>query len=86
MRRVQLATIFSFTPSSTTRRILAFAHQDDSGHDIVLIVHADQTLARHGAGIYFGDIADQDRHAGALGDHDVADVLGRLAAGRRRGS
>ena len=59
------------------RRVLAFSHQHGPGHDLVLIVLADQTLARNRADGDVGEVADEQRRAVVFRDHDRPDVIGR---------
>ena len=59
------------------RRVLALSHQDDAGDRLVLVVHADEPLARHAAHSDLGDVPNQQRSSRVGRHDDVADVVGR---------
>ena len=66
---------FFFYAVENQRRVLPFAHQDDSGDNVVLLVLADDALARHGIDAHLGEIFDQHRSAVAFHHHDVANIF-----------
>ena len=48
------------------RRVLAFPHQHDSLDDLVIVVAADEPLARHRADLHVRNVADEKRRARVL--------------------
>ena len=76
----------SLMPVSTSRGILAAAHQDDAFDAAGLLVDAEDAGLRRGADLHAADVAHEDGHAFGFADHDVLDVLHGLRSGRRRGS
>ena len=60
------------------------AHQHDALHDVVVVVLADDAVARHPTDEHVGDIAHAHRRTALRDDHDVADILLRYRLDERR--
>ncbi len=65
-------------PAERLERVAVFPHQHDAGHDLVAIVHADDTQTGRIADTHVGDIGHRDRRAFVRGQHDVANVVERM--------
>src|SRR5689334_605978 len=57
------------------RGVFAFAHQNDAGDDVILVILADDALARYAIHPDFGEIFDQHGRAVALDHDDVPNVI-----------
>ena len=60
------------------RRVIALQQQDRPLDDVVLLVLADDAVALQVGELELAEVAQQDRRAVALRDHDGAEIVERL--------